>query len=360
MNKIDLAKFRLESQQIAGTQFNTEKNIVAWMGAMQAQDYAMAKWAIGVRLPNSTDRGICAAIDNGDIIRTHILRPTWHFVSCDDIYWMLELTAQQIKASFKSRNNELGLSPAVLRKSNAVIEKALIGEKHLTREELIAELGHANIATDQNRASHIFAWAELEGLICSGPTKGGKQTYAILEERVLKKGTFNKDESLATLTKKYFSSRCPATLQDFIWWSGLSVSDAKHAMDMTGAEFIAEIVDSQTYWFPKPYSTQKADRDRAYLLPAFDEFIISYKDRSASLPPGTPTKAITNNGIFRPVVVVNGQVVGIWSRTIWKKQVFVEVELFDTPSKAMRNHIKEASEYYGGYLEKNTELKFNF
>jgi hypothetical protein len=360
MNISDLAKIRVASQQIGGTKFSSAKYVIDWMGAIQAQDYAMAKWAIGVRLPKSTDTGISTAIDAGDILRTHLLRPTWHFVSNDDIYWLLELTAQQIKVSFKSRHKQLGLTKAILRKSNSIIEKALRGGHHLSREELINELGKAKIATDENRASHLFAWAELEGLICSGASKKGKQTYALFEERVQKIKTFDKDEALATIAKKYFTSRCPATLQDFLWWSGLSVTDAKRALEMVRSEFIPETINSQTYWFTPSFSIPQANDESAYLLPAYDEFIICYKDRSASLPFETTKKAISSNGIFRPVVVINGQVSGIWRRTVSNDKVLVEAKLFDPPSKAITNHIEEATAQYARYLEKKTELNIKF
>jgi hypothetical protein len=328
------------------------------MGAMQAQDYAMAKWAIGIRLPGLKEETINTAIDMGDILRTHLLRPTWHFVSKDDIYWILDLTAQQVKGSFNSRHVQLGLTNSILRKSNSILEKALKGGNHLTREELIEELGKAKIATDENRASHIFAWAELEGLVCSGPTKRGKQTYALLEERVHKKKPFDKDEALASLANKYFSSRCPATLQDFVWWSGLTVSNARRALDMAAQNFIPETYHLQTYWFTPSYSIPKANDAKVYLLPAFDEFILSYKDRSAALPFESHKKAVSNNGIFRPVIVVNGQVEGIWRRTTGKVNVSVEVELFKPPSKTITNNIREAVIQYGQYLDKAIELIF--
>lgn len=351
---------RLASQEIGGTEFATVKNVLDWMGAIQAQDYAMAKWAIGIRLPNSLDEGIRTAIDQGDILRTHILRPTWHFVSSDDIYWLLELTAQQIKVSFKSRNNQLGLTNAVLRKSNSVIEKALIDGNHLSREELINKLKKAKIATDENRASHLFAWAEMEGLICSGASKKGKQTYALLEERVQKKKIFLKDEALATLARKYFTSRCPATLQDFVWWSGLSVTNAKQALEMVRSKFTPETINSQTYWFTSSFSIPKTTSENVFLLPAYDEFIISYKDRSATLPFDATKKTVSDNGIFKPVVVVNGQVRGIWKRTVSNDRVFVDVELFEAPDKTISSHIEDATEQYGRYLVKKTELNIEF
>ena len=199
-----------------------------------------------------------------------------------------------------------------------------------------------------------------KGLICSGASKKGKQTYALLEERVQKKKIFLKDEALAILARKYFTSRCPATLQDFVWWSGLSVTDAKHALEMVRSEFIPETINSQTYWFTSSFSIPKTTSENVFLLPAFDELIISYKDRSAALPFEATKKAVSNNGIFRPVVVVNGQVIGIWKRSVSNDRVFVDVELFKAPDKSLSSHIEEATEQYGRYLEKKTELNIEF
>lgn len=174
MNITDLAKIRLISQQIVGSKFSNPKNVLDRMGAIQAQDYGMAKWAIGIRLPGSNDDKISAAIDKGEILRTHLLRPTWHFVSNDDIYWILELTARRIKRSFKSRHIQLGLTKTILRKSNSVIEKALKGGNHLTREELIVELGKAKIGTNDNRASHIFCLGGIGRINLQRRNKKGK------------------------------------------------------------------------------------------------------------------------------------------------------------------------------------------
>jgi len=355
MNLTEIANSRLISQQIAGTKFKTAKQIVSWMGAMQAQDYAMVKWALGVRLPNSTEQTIQAAVDKGEIIRTHLLRPTWHLVSADDIYWMLELTAPQFKIPFKSRHKELGITSAILTKSNSILEKALRGGRHLIREEILAEYTKAKIATDENRASHLLGWAESEGIICSGAEKNGKQTYALLEERVPKTPSLTKEETLAKLAKRYFTSHCPATLQDFIWWSGLSAGDARLALELVKSDFTLETFDSNTYLLPHSFSSIKTEQESTYLLPAFDEFVISYKDRSAILPFENQKQTISSNGIFWPIVVVNGQVKGTWKRTIKKDKVILEVQLFIKLTKSLKNSIEKASEQFGNYLEKKTE-----
>ena len=358
MNMTDIANIRLISQQIEQTKFKTVKDLVDWMSAIQAQDYAMAKWAIGIRLPNATDRVIETAMKQGEIIRTHLLRPTWHFVSADDIYWMLALRASPIKASLRSRHKQLGLSESIIVRSNAILENALKGGKQLPRKELLAELVKAGIPIDENRASHLLVRAEMDGVICSGATEGKKLTYALLEERVPKLNLPTREVAVAKLAKKYFGSHGPATLSDFTWWSGLSVNDAKHALEMVKSDLHVETIDAQTYWYHNSYSIRQTNMEAAYLLPAFDEFIISYKDRRAALPFENFSKAVSNNGIFRPVVLVNGQVMGIWKRKINRNTVMVETELFQQPDQATKRLIEKAANQYGQFLEKETEIEY--
>ncbi|NVO11843.1 MAG: winged helix DNA-binding domain-containing protein [Bacteroidales bacterium] len=359
MTLTNISNIRLFSQQIAATKFTTVKDIVGCMGAMQAQDYAMVKWAIGTRLPNSTIETIEKAIDQGEILRTHLLRPTWHFVSADDIYWMLELTAPKIKASLKLRHQGLELTESLIAKSNELIQKALLGGNHLTREEIVAILQNAKIATDENRTSHILMRAELDGIICSGATKNKKQTYALLSERVPKSENLTREESLKRIASRYFASRFPATLQDFVWWSGLSVSDARNALEMVKSSFISEKIGLETYWFTNSFSIPKDYNNSTYLLPAFDEFLISYKDRSASLPSENFKKAVSDNGIFRPIIVVNGQIIGIWKRTIKGEKIIVETDLFRPQSKSIKNLIEKKAIAFGNFLGKKTEVKHN-
>ena len=356
MDLTEFGNYRLINQQVEGAKFKTAKEIVAWMGAMQAQDYAMAKWAIGVRLPGSTDSLIETAIDNGEVLRPHLLRPTWHFVSAEAIHWMLALTAPKIKAAMNSRHKQLGLTEGILTKSNTIMGNALSGGKHLTRELLLAELKKAKIAVDENRASHLLARGELDGILCSGATQNGKQTYALLEERAPQTRILTREESLAKLAHYYFSSRGPATIQDFAWWSGLSLTEARQGLEMTKADFISETINSQSYWFPNSLGTPKVDHERVYMLPAYDEFIICYADRRAVVPYEEHTRLISDNGIFRPIIVVDGQVMGIWKRTIKKDQVLVEINLFKAPDKTGRNLIVAAARDYGRFLDKKIDI----
>jgi hypothetical protein len=331
---------------------------------MQAQDYAMAKWAVGIRLPDSTDKEIEAAIDHGEILRTHLLRPTWHFVSADDIYWMLELTAPKIIASMKFREKWLGLTGAVIARSNRVIEKALLGGEQLTREDLVARLNEANLRTDEYRSGHLLMRAELDGLICSGKPKGKKlyestdsssrkQTYALLEQRVPKKKRMSREESLEELARRYFSTRAPATLQDFAWWSGLSMADSRDALEMVSSKFVPEVIDGITYWSPDSLPVPRG-RTGTFLLPAFDEFLIAYKDRNAALGRVMEKKLISQNGLFRPVIIIDGQATGLWKREIEKGRLIVEAKLFREHTKKEKGEIHRAAERFGKFLGVNT------
>ncbi len=347
----DIARLRLVSQQLDGTKFQTVKDIVGWLGAMQAQDDAMAKWAIGVRLPNSTTRTIETALNSGEIIRTHVLRPTWHFASAEDVRWMLELTAPHIRSSMVGRHNAMGITGSELKKSFALMEKALSGGIHLTREELIAELRKEKIKTDGGRAHHLFLSAESEEILCSGALKDGQQTYAMLDEWVPKSKALPKEEALAKLAARYFAGHGPATLRDFIWWSGLRVNSAKQALESVKRDFQSATIHSQTHWFSGALSAAGQTGASAYLLPAFDEFIIGYKDRRASLPRENHHKAVSNNGIFRPIIVVNGKVTGVWKRTIKKDKAAAEMTFFERPHRSTKKSIDEAAEQYVRFIK---------
>jgi len=316
---------------------------------MQAQDVAMVKWAVGMRLATGTEQKVNEALDDGEILRTHVMRPTWHLVTPEDIRWMLALTSPQIKSLTKSRHKDFGLTEAIFSKSRKIIEKLLRDGNHSTREEIIPILNKANINTDENRASHIFATLELNGLICSGKTKNGKQTFALLDERAPQMKSFDKEEALATLAQRYFTSHCPATLDDFAWWSGLTKTNSKRALEMVKPKFVSEVVEGKTYWFSESL-LKPSKKESAYLLPAYDEFIISYKDRSATLTFENHKRAVSVNGIFNPTIVVNGETIGVWKRRFKKDTVMIEFEFFEKPNKATLGMIEKEEIRYAEFL----------
>lgn len=356
MDLSEISRMRLQNQQIEVSTFDSAKELVKWLGAMQAQDFAMAKWAIGLRIINATKQLIETAYNQGDIIRTHLLRPTWHIVAAEDVYWILELTAPRIKPLLKSRDKHLELTEEIYSRSNRLLENILSNCMNLTREELSVEYTKINIKTDENRLSHILLRAELDGIVCSGPLKGNKLTYCLLENRVPDKKLLNSDESLAELANRYFNGHGPATLPDFVWWSGLSITDARKGLEMNKSGLISETIESETYWFPNQHSI-KCNDSSLHLLPAFDELLISYRNRSATISDSLNKKAISNNGIFRPLVVVDGQVTGIWKQTTIKNKIQIEIDLFQQCDETIKMDIENKVKQYAFFLDREIELR---
>ena len=351
-----IASLRLQNQQLVKTDFRTPQDLVHWLGAMQAQDYHMAKWAVGIRLPGSQDADVEKALNEGTIIRIHALRPTWHFVAQQDVRWILDLSSAQLKASSKSRDKQLELTEKLYTKSNGLIEKALSAGEHLTREELMTVLQHHHIAVDTQRAIHFMFRAELEGIACSGKLKGKNHTYALQEDRIHQTKKLTREEALAKLADRYFTSHAPATLKDFTWWSGLSITEARQALALVKDRLSIETLEGQQYWLPASYHLPKTTPSSLYLLPAFDELIISYKDRSACLDTTHQKTAFTTNGIFRPIILLNGKGIGVWSRTIKKNNVLLEPTFFEPVSKSTQQLVRRKAEAYGLFLNKTVEL----
>ena len=347
INKIAIA--RLYSQQLVQSQNKTVKDTVARMGAMQAQDFAMSLWAVGCRLPHSTLQIVQKAFDDGDILRTHVMRPTWHLVSSDDIYWMLQLTAPQIKATTRIRDIGLGIDEKLFTTTNTILEKALDGGKQLTADELKMEFTNAKIDIDDNRFYHYMMRAEIEGIVCSAALKNKKHTYALLSERTKKTQTLTRDEALANLAKRYFTSHAPACLKDFVWWSGLSVTDARKGLEAIKHEFHSEKIGTESYFFTDIQS--KSQNKNYQFLPAFDELVISYKIRDAVLSKEQQSKVFTSNGIFRPFITFNGHGCGTWKRTIKKDSVLIETMFFDTLENFEETRIYETAARFGSFLE---------
>src|SRR5216684_6032669 len=250
MTNLDIAHQRLHNQLISQPTNDAPGDVVQWLGAVQAQDYAAAKWAVGLRSAGVTSDAIERAFADGAILRTHLMRPTWHFVSPADIRWILALTAPRVNAVNAYYYRKLALDDAVFMHSNAMLAKALQGGKQLTRPELTSVLQQVGIATDDlQRFTYIMMRAELDGIVCSGARRGKQFTYALLDERAPQARTLDRDEALAELTRRYFTSHGPATLQDFVWWSGLAAIDAKAGIEMVKLQLVHEVVDGQAYWF---------------------------------------------------------------------------------------------------------------
>jgi hypothetical protein len=355
MKKSEISKIRLFNQQITSSKFTQPAEIVSWFGGIQAQDYPMAKWAIGVRLPDSTEQIVERAISDGEILRTHIMRPTWHFVTAEDIRWMLKLSAPQLKSTMAATLRGLELDPQTCRQSNDLIAKSLEGGKYLTRAEIMQELTQSGIKTDGLRSSFLMFCAEIDAVVCNGIKRGKQQTYALLDERAPITRELTRDEAIAELTKRYFMSHAPATLKDFVWWSGLPVADARKGLEMNKSTLLYEEIEGQTFWFPDSLSIPKNEENSLHLLPAFDEFMVSYKDRSASLDLEFAKKTNTGNGIFKPIIVAKGKIAGIWGRSFKKDSLIIEKTLFRDLNEEEEENFNQKAVKFGFFEGKTTK-----
>ncbi|MBI5567207.1 MAG: AlkZ family DNA glycosylase [Chloroflexi bacterium] len=352
MPTFDIPTQRLYNQHLLGLKFETPAEVVAYFGAVQAQDYAGAKWAVAQRTTDLTDADLDRALADGSILRTHVLRPTWHFVTPADIRWMLALTAPRVKAAGASRWRQLGLDEALVKRSNAALIKALPGGKQLTRLELAAAIDRAGIATNGERSGHILMRAELDGLICSGGRRGKQFTYALLDERAPNARTLPRDEALAQLALRYFTGHGPATVQDLAWWSGLTLTDARRGLESIKDQLRREVLDDQDYWLAASDKHAKAAAPTALLLPAFDEYTVGYADRSAVFDAAhTDQLDVRNSGLaLAPVVLIRGRIVGNWKRTLQKDAVVMELKPFRPLTKIEQRAITQAAEHYGAFL----------
>lgn len=323
-----------------------------WMGALQAQEYADAKWALALRMRHASDASIERAFAAGRILRTHVLRPTWHFVTPADIRWMLALTGPRISTAMASYNRRLDLDAAVFRRSRRAFERALRGPAQLTRQELKAVLLRAGIEPGTaQRLAHIVMQAELDGVICSGARRGRQFTYALLDERVPTARSLSRDESLAELTRRYFFSHGPAQAQDFSWWSGLTAADTRAGLEMVASELAREQVNGRVYWF-RPERGLRAASPAAHLLPLYDEYLIAYRDRSAALDAERWQRLVARDPFIAPIIV-DGVVVGGWRRRLEKNGVTISIAPFSRFGAQARRAVAASARRYAAFFELN-------
>jgi hypothetical protein len=355
MNPTALAHARLAAQQVTTLPSRTAAEVVASLGAMQAQDYGGALWAIGLRLPGSTEAAIERAIAERTIVRTWPMRGTLHFVASADARWMLELLTPRVLESAKKRHAELEIDDAFLRRVRGIFARALQGGRAITRDAAFALLEREGIETDAPRRYHIPFRLAQEGFLCFGPREGRQPTFALLEEWTPDSRRLSRDEALAELALRYFTSHGPATARDFAWWSGLRAADARAGLEAVAARLEKETVGGATYWMAPGLAFQPASA--AHLLPGFDEFLLGYTDRSATLAPRHAPKIVPGgNGVFLPTLVLDGQVVGTWKRAARKMALTLALSPFARGSRSLTRAVAPAAERLGAFYELPVEV----
>lgn len=348
---MDIALQRLRNQRLIGEKFCQPADIVRWLGAVQSQDYHGAKWGVAQRCVDVSDQDLDEAFNAGSILRTHVLRPTWHFVAPEDIRWLLALTSPRVHAASAYYYRKEELDEPFLNRCEELIKKALSGQQYLTRNDLAERLQQEGIQASGLRMGYILGYWELEALICSGPLKGKQFTYALLDEQVPKTESRVKEEALMELTWRYFSSHGPATVQDFGNWSGLTIADGKEGIEANRDRLSEEVVDGKSYWFADSTKVEAPQEPVMHFLPNYDEHLIAYKDYRPAFDADVYESLEPNDyRMLAHLLTRNGKVVAGWKRTIARKRVSLVFSPVAQLSSDDLESMERAAQDYGRFL----------
>jgi hypothetical protein len=345
---MSIALRRLHSQLLTTNARRTPHDVVSHLGAVQAQDYLGALWAVGTRMQTATESDVEAALTERSIVRCWPMRGTLHFVAAEDARWMLELLAPRVLTRHRPRlQREFDLDPKTLRRCGRLVEKALAGGHALTRQELYEVLEERGITTGDSRGLHILFALAHESLICFGARRGTQQTFVLLDEWLPAAKPKPREEALAELARRYFGGHGPATLADFGWWSGLTAKEAKEAIALT--ELQQEVVDEEPMWFASVPDVSSLSATR--LLPPFDEYTVAYKDRSEIVDSAFAKQVNAGGGMINAVVVIDGQVTGNWKRTLRGTSVEITVSSFRELTPPETSAIEREAERYAAFVQ---------
>lgn len=312
MNPISI---RLLNQQLVAPQFLKPEEVVAHFGAMQAQEYRMMRWAVEMRTKRPSEKTFIKAFNEGKILRLHLLRGTWQLVSAEDYWWMLDLCALKAKRVINGwmSSNRIAIPDEELSMIRTLIVETTEQKGSVTKEDFEEALGAKGITMDDHRLSYHIRFAELAGVICSGDLLPMKATYALSEKKVPRTEPIERDWALARLATKYFQSHSPATLEDFVWWSGLNVADCKRCIDLIGNHLYCDSYKGKTFYLHENSRIRGFRKGEYLLIPPYDEYLIGYKSRDIVLDSAVKHYAHNNSGIFQPVIAYDGRICGNWS-----------------------------------------------
>jgi hypothetical protein len=353
-----IARRRMHNSRLTGTGFTSPAEAVGWHLAMQAQDYGPAKWSIGQRSKGLTEQDLDDALADGSIIRTHVLRPTWHFVARDDLRWLLALSGPRVQQGNASRYRELGLDARTRARGEKAIVAALQGGNRLTRKELAAVLDDSGIDRSGQRMPYILSHCELEAVIGSGGLAGKQQTYALLDELIATAGSFDRDDALVELVRRYLTSHGPATVKDMSWWSGLTMADLRKALDLLEFEVASEAIEGLTLWAIASNHSMPPPARGVRLLQAYDELVVGYTESRFLGDPGAEKARAAWGDRTYPsgVLLLNGRIGGHWRRTLERGSIRVEVHLYEDPTRAITQAVRSAATKLGRFLDRPMSL----
>lgn len=348
-----IAHRRLRAQRLAGPQVDGPIDAVRQLLAVQAQDHAGAKWAVAQRTAGATDHDLDRLFDEGSLIRTHVLRPTWHLIAPEDLRWLLDLTAARVRATTASYFRRLELDDALLGASRDVLRAALEGGRAITRSEVAAAYAAAGIEADALRRSFLLMDAELAAVVCSGPRRGKQHTFMLVDERVPPSPARSRDEGLAEIARRYVDGHGPAQAGDLAWWSGLTMADARAGLELAGTALVRETVGDRTFWVSasEPAADGGSNGDPlVHLLPNYDELLIAFRDRSDAADPGLPADARVSETLLAHIIVRRGLVVGGWRSRTGRTSVDLTPDLLVPFGEAGRIALRAAADRLAAFV----------
>lgn len=347
---------RLSNHLLSAERFAAPEQAAAWMGAVQAQDYAGAKWALGLRSAAGADAQVEAALEAHALVRTWVPRGTLHFLAAADLGWMTALLGPRVLAGNAGRYRQLELDVAALERGRAGLHAALLQNGPLDRRELRAVLERLGVSTAGQRFPYLLQNAALHGLVFQSVTRRGQAVYSA-REALPQAPPLEKDAALAELARRYFQSHGPAGIEDFSWWSGLSAGESRSAIGLARADLVEEQIDARPTWRTQTGVAAPPPFPAAWLLPAFDEYLVAYRERSAVLEPGWASR-LERGGILAPCVVIDGRAAGVWRRTLRKTAVDIELDLFDPLQTSQIPALEAAAGRYAGFIGRTPQLRF--
>jgi hypothetical protein len=350
----ELLRQRLENQGLARAGFQKAEDVVAWFGAVQAQDYLGALWALGLRTRRATESSVENAEARRAIVRLWPMRGTLHFVAAADARWITQLLAPRVIARNAARlKREFGVDAAVVARARDAVRRALSGGRRLERTELYQALESRRIRTGDSRGQHILGWLAMEGTLCLAGRSGKQHTFALLDEWIPDSTRFDREAALAELATRYFTSHGPATLKDFMWWAGITARDAQIAIDAARDRLVSAVIRERPYWWREPRRAARRQRGpHVRLLPAFDEYTVAYHDRSLLCG----DRAASKMSLLGPAVLVDGHVTGTWKRRLEKQMVIIETSLSRPLTRAESAALQEAKRQLASFLGRDLRL----
>jgi hypothetical protein len=355
MKSRDIARLRMHNQFLWGEPLGSPEQVVHHLAALQAQEYPFAKWSVAQRSAGVDDAAMQKAFDDGTILRTHILRPTWHFVLPADIRWMMSISAPRVKGLMAHYDRKLELDDTLFATSNRAIAKAISKRGHLTRKEIAEVLGRAGIEASGQRLGHIVMRAELDAVICSGAMRGKQHTYALVDERA-PGAALPEDDAFAELARRYFTARGPATVKDFARWGSFTIAQAARALEAVSPALEHEVVGGRTYWFAGTAPGRRSPTRRADLVQLYDETIMGYfesRDVLAAATAALPVEQVA----FPHAILLDGRLVGRWSLVRARDSIVVEASLDRPPNAAEERALDAATSRYARFLGRPATLE---